>query len=54
MLGPIGLLGGLIGGAIAGADAGKEFEGYFTIVGYTKKKGGRSPTISFSSIASLS
>ena len=37
LLGPIGLLGGLIGGAIAGADAGKEFEGYFTIVGYNKK-----------------
>ena len=36
-LGPIGLLGGLIGGAIAGSDAGKEFEGYFTIVGYNKK-----------------
>ena len=37
LLGPIGLLGGLIGGAIAGSDAGKEFEGYFTIVGYNKK-----------------
>lgn len=37
LLGPIGLLGGLIGGAVAGADAGKEFEGYFTIVGYNKK-----------------
>ena len=37
LLGPIGLLGGLVGGAMAGADAGKEFEGYFTIVGYDKK-----------------
>lgn len=37
LLGPIGLLGGLIGGAIAGSGAGKEFEGYFTIVGYNKK-----------------
>ena len=36
LLGPIGLLGGLIGGAIAGSGAGKEFEGYFTVVGYNK------------------
>ena len=37
LLGPIGLLGGLIGGAMAGAGAGKEFEGYFTVVGYNKE-----------------
>lgn len=37
LLGPIGLLGGLIGGAIAGSGAGKEFEGYFTIVGFNRK-----------------
>ena len=37
LLSPIGLLGGLIGGGIAGSDAGKEFEGYFTIVGYNRK-----------------
>ena len=37
LLGPIGLLGGLIGGAMAGSGAGKEFEGYFTVVGYNKK-----------------
>ncbi len=36
LLGPIGLLGGLIGGAVAGSKAGKEFEGYFTIIGYNK------------------
>ena len=36
LLGPIGLLGGLIGGAMAGSGAGKEFEGYFTVVGYNK------------------
>ena len=56
LLGPIGLLGGLIGGAIAGSDAGKEFEGYFTIVGYNKKKGegGELPITSFSLIASPS
>ena len=37
LLGPIGLLGGLIGGAMAGSGAGKEFEGYFTVVGYNKE-----------------
>ena len=37
LLGPIGFLGGLIGGGIAGSKAGKEFEGYYTIVGYNKK-----------------
>ncbi|WP_028952319.1 hypothetical protein [Synechococcus sp. CC9616] len=36
LLGPIGLLGGLIGGAVAGSGAGKEFDGYFTVVGYNK------------------
>lgn len=36
LLGPIGAIAGLIGGAAAGSDAGKEFEGYFSIVGYNK------------------
>ena len=37
LLGPVGALGGLVAGAIEGRKAGKEFEGFFTVVGFNEK-----------------
>lgn len=37
LLGPVGALGGLVAGAIEGRKAGKEFEGFFTVVGFDSK-----------------